>query len=49
MDQREALLAEFSDEDCELLFAPGTVPQERLDELMEKGFVIKRYGRCYAK
>lgn len=22
---------------------------QRLDELMEKGFVIKRYGRCYAK
>jgi len=34
MDQREALLAEFTDAECETLFA-GAVPQERLDELME--------------
>jgi len=33
LDQREALIAEFAD--IELLFEPGNVPQERLDELME--------------
>jgi hypothetical protein len=34
MDQREALLAEFTDAQCETLFG-GAVSQERLDELME--------------
>jgi len=35
LDQREKLLAEFSDAECDALFAPGNVPQERLDELMQ--------------